>query len=147
MKKFKTNLAASALSISMALPAIADEAQISVAPIQQFSPSDTRMVFEQDAKPMQLVELSQQEMKETEGAWLPLAAYILRGGIVGGAASFTAYGAATGDWTTANAAYVLWGGFVGGAMGSFGGTAGSIAGGWAGSFMTNRTSWCSNHAC
>ena len=53
----------------MALPAFANEAPI-IAPMPQFSVADTSLIFEADAKPMQLAALSQLEMKETKGAWV-----------------------------------------------------------------------------
>jgi len=49
------------------VPAFANEGTVAT-PLPQFTAADTQMLFEQDAKPMQLAVLSQQEMKETEGA-------------------------------------------------------------------------------
>lgn len=74
MKFLKTTLLAGALSLSMAMPAFANESQSAVAPIEPFSAADVSLVFEENAKPMQLAALSPQEMKETEGAVAPLVA-------------------------------------------------------------------------
>jgi len=60
------------LAASMAVPAFANDAPVAT-PLPQFTAVDTQMLFAQDAMPMQLAVLSQQEMKETEGAWLNFA--------------------------------------------------------------------------
>jgi len=77
MKRLKVTLFASLMVLGVSLSAFANEAQpINVAPaetIQQFTDADMQLVFEQDTQPMQLAALSQTEMKETEGAWLPIA--------------------------------------------------------------------------
>ena len=64
--KLKSTVVAGLLTASMAVPVFANEAVVK--PLPQFTAQDTQMLFEQDAKPMQLAALSQQEMKETEGA-------------------------------------------------------------------------------
>lgn len=64
MKRLKTTLLASALSLSVVMPAFANEAQPMAAPLPQFTAADTQSLFEQDAQPMQLAALSQKEMKE-----------------------------------------------------------------------------------
>jgi hypothetical protein len=61
-------LLAATLSAAMVLPALANESLSLTAPLPQFSAADTSLIFEADAKPMELAALSQQEMKETEGA-------------------------------------------------------------------------------
>ena len=73
MKLLKTTLLVSALSLGGVAPTFANESQTAVLP--QFSPTDVKLVFETDAKPMELAALSQQEMKETEGAWWPIVYY------------------------------------------------------------------------
>jgi len=65
--KLKSTLFAGVLAASLAVPAFANEGAVA-APLPQFTAADTQMLFEQDARPMQLAALSQQEMKETEGA-------------------------------------------------------------------------------
>lgn len=132
----KSALAATLLSASLAAPAFANESQ--PADLPQFSAVDMQIMFERDVKPMQLAVLSQQEMKETEGAWL-WAVPVIGYGLYGGGLSYTSYGAATGDWTSPQAAYNLWTGFAGGAIGSYGGFAGATAGSWLGSYWAN--SW------
>ena len=67
MKNLKSTLFAGLLVASLAVPAFANDAPVA-APLPQFTAADTQMLFEQDAMPMQLAALSQQEMKETEGA-------------------------------------------------------------------------------
>ena len=65
--KLKSTLFAGVLAASLSVPAFANEGTVAT-PLPQFTTADTQMLFEQDAKPMQLAALSQQEMKETEGA-------------------------------------------------------------------------------
>lgn len=68
----KLKLAFIVLFISTAL-AFSNEAQkFSSSP--QFSSTDMQILFEQDGNPIQLVILSQQEMRETEGVAAPLVA-------------------------------------------------------------------------
>ncbi len=64
----KSTLFAGVLAARLAAPAFANDAPVA-APPPQFSAADTQILFEQDAKPMQLAALSPQEMKATEGAW------------------------------------------------------------------------------
>lgn len=64
--KLQYSLFAGVLTSFLALPAFANDA--SVATIPQLSTHDTQILFEQDAMPMELVALTSQEMKETEGA-------------------------------------------------------------------------------
>jgi hypothetical protein len=64
--------------------AYAAEAQveaIAAQPVAAFAETDLQALFEQDAKPMQLAALSEQEMKETEGALGPMGA--VGGGLIG----------------------------------------------------------------
>ena len=63
--KLKSTVIAGMLAASIAAPAFANEAV--TAPLPQLTMQDAQALFEQDAKPMQLVALSSQEMKETEG--------------------------------------------------------------------------------
>ena len=81
--KLKSTVVAGVLSASMAVPVFANEAVAT--PLLQFTAHDAQMLFEQDAKPMQLTALSSQEMKETEGAF----------GFGGAAFGFGLYGAQT----------------------------------------------------
>jgi hypothetical protein len=65
--------------------AYAAEAQvegIGAQPVAAFAETDLQALFEQDAKPMQLAALSEQEMRETEGALLPLFAAMAVGAAV-----------------------------------------------------------------
>lgn len=101
MKRLKITLLASALALSVAMPAFANEAKPTVAPIEQFTAADMQLMFEQDAQPMQLAALSQQEMKETEGAWWVYAARMGYGGLSSG----IRYGVS--NWGTSQ--YSAWG--------------------------------------
>jgi hypothetical protein len=80
--KMKSAFFASILATSLAAPALADNAS-RAEPLQEFSASDMQMLFQQDA--MQLEVLSQQEMKETEGAvwFVPVALWSIGGGVGG----------------------------------------------------------------
>lgn len=123
MKFFKTTLLAGVLSINMAAPVFANQAPITE-PIQPFTAADTQSLFEQDAKPMQLAELSQQEMKETEGAWVQFG--------IGGALGAAGYGwgvyRGNYAWNTRNfIGNVGTGALIGGTFGA----AGAIASGGA----------------
>ncbi|MRN37664.1 hypothetical protein CRG49_002845 [Neisseria sp. N95_16] len=79
-------------------------------------------------KPMQLAELSQKEMKETEGALAPWVAGGAIGGIVGGAGY--AWGAYKGNYKWDNAKFAGNVG-TGAVIGASFGTAGAIASGGA----------------
>lgn len=71
--RLKSTLFAGVLTACLAVPAFANDAA-EATPLPQFTAQDTQMLFEQDAMPMQLAALSQQEMMETEGAIAPLVA-------------------------------------------------------------------------
>jgi len=65
MKISKGLLLGALFSVAIAMPVLASESQSGL----QDSLTDASLVFESnDAKPMQLAELSSQEMQETEGA-------------------------------------------------------------------------------
>jgi hypothetical protein len=109
--------------------------------IADFSASDLSLVFEQDATPLQLAGLTEQEMKDTEGAWL----FNFLGGFAGGLSSAYGYFAATPRYQAS------WGGalrsFGGGAFAGainpirgFGGLTTTVFGGFGGSYISNR-SW------
>ncbi|QDD65811.1 hypothetical protein EJD96_17395 [Herbaspirillum seropedicae] len=69
------------LAVSMTTPVYAAEPALD--PLPQFTITDAQTLFENNAKPTQLAALSQQEMKETEGAWVNFA--------IGGAVGFGSY--------------------------------------------------------
>ena len=111
--KLKSTLFAGVLAASLAVPAFANDAPVAT-PLPQFTAADAQMLFEQDAKPMQLAVLSQQEMKETEGAWLNFA--------IGGAIGLGSY--AYNNWGN-----MTWGGALGStALGVVGGYGAGVAG-------------------
>lgn len=99
MKSLKTSMFTGVLAASLAMPAFANNAPAT--PLPQFTDQDTQMLFEQDAKPMQLAALSQQEMKETEGAWIVWGARMGFGGLSSG----VRYGVS--NWGTPQ--YSAWG--------------------------------------
>jgi hypothetical protein len=92
--RLKSTLFAAVLTASLVAPAFANEEAVA-APLPQFTAADTKMLFEQDAMPMQLAALSQQEMKETEGAWVPFAFYYYGPALAGGVSWL-----ATSGWRT-----------------------------------------------
>ena len=95
--KLKSTLFAGVLAASLSVPAFANEGTVAT-PLPQFTTADAQMLFEQDAKPVQLAVLSQQEMRETEGAWVQFGI----GGALGGAGY--AWGVYRGNyaWNTRN---------------------------------------------
>jgi len=64
--KLKQKLAAAAIA---AIAATATTSVLAQAPADAFTSTDMASLFEQDAQPLQLAALSEQEMKTTEGAW------------------------------------------------------------------------------
>ena len=111
--KLKSTLFAGVLAASLSVPAFANEGTVAT-PLPQFTAADTQKLFEQDAKPMQLAALSQQEMKETEGAFLNFA--------IGGAIGLGSY--AYNNWGN-----MTWGGALGStALGVVGGYGAGVAG-------------------
>lgn len=61
---------------------------------------ETRVFYTEEGNPMQLAELSAQEMKETEGALLPFAAVVLGGGAVGAWGNHIHSYNKTGQWAS-----------------------------------------------
>ncbi|MBG7621157.1 hypothetical protein I5R65_16965 [Herbaspirillum sp. AP02] len=79
--KLVSTIMISILAVSMTAPVYAKEIALEQSP--QFTITDAEALFENDARSMQLAALSQQEMKETEGAWVNFA--------IGGAVGFGSY--------------------------------------------------------
>ncbi|NMG68792.1 hypothetical protein [Parazoarcus communis] len=79
MKQFKHAALTLVMAGLLSAQAHASEAQVqnlqAAQPIATFSQTDINAMFEQAGRPMQLAALSQQEMKETEGAWWPILYY------------------------------------------------------------------------
>ncbi|MCW8165631.1 hypothetical protein D8B22_04435 [Verminephrobacter aporrectodeae subsp. tuberculatae] len=87
LKKFKHAALALATAGLLSAQAHASEAQVEnlqALPVAAFSQADIDAMFEQADKPMQLAALSDQDMKETEGAVGPWGA--AAGALVGGLA-------------------------------------------------------------
>ena len=105
------------LSASLVLPAMASEER--AADIE-----DMQLIFKSDTRPVQLVALSPQEMKETEGAFLPLGALATGAAIGGGAYLLTSDNPSWGGFfiATGTGAFGFFaGGFTGGMIGALGG--------------------------
>ena len=105
--KFRSTLFTGVLAAILALPAFANDepmaapsltkisqqtqvesepkTEVVTAALPQFTAADAQMLFEQNAEPMQLATLSQQEMMETEGAIAPVVVYGL---MVGGRVAY-----------------------------------------------------------
>lgn len=131
----KSTLFAGVLAASMAVPAFANDAPVAT-PLPQFTAVDTQMLFAQDAMPMQLAVLSQQEMMETEGAWWPVAGAFLGATHYGfscvpncTAAGFGYHAAAGAFAPVRGAQAVIWG-FNGAAASGMGSNIGSSRGWW-----------------
>jgi len=87
--------------------------------VAAFTDADLQALFEASDKPMQLAALSQQEMRETEGARIsirPLLPWVIRGSAMGGIGAAigasNAYNSGARGWEVVRAAGI---GFVGGA--------------------------------
>jgi hypothetical protein len=79
MKQFKHAALVLAMAGVLSAQANASEARVqnlhTAQPLAAFSQTDINAMFEQTGQPMQLAALSQQEMKDTEGAWIWLYMY------------------------------------------------------------------------
>lgn len=82
MKQLKHAALALAMTGLLSAQAHASENLQAAQPVAAFSQTDINAMFEQAGQPMQLAALSQQEMKETEGAFGPWGA--AGGALVGG---------------------------------------------------------------
>lgn len=114
MKQIKHAALALAMVGMLSAQAHASEAQVqnlqAVQPVAAFSQTDINAMFEQTEQPMQLATLSQQEMKETEGAWVWWAA----AGALGGTMNTIGYIGSNPDWSYGGAAYSFLSGASGG---------------------------------
>jgi hypothetical protein len=68
---------------------------LAVTPAAVFSQAEIQAMFEQGSTPLQLAALSQREMRETEGEWIPFAFYYYGPAIAGGVSWL-----ATSGWRT-----------------------------------------------
>jgi len=130
--QLKHTVIALAAAGMLSTQAYASEMQVDAAlqpgeTVAAFTDADIQAMFEQEAgQPMQLAALSQQEMRETEGAWMNFA--------IGGAIGFGAHALSHGRNMTFRSAAIATGtgaltGGVGGALirASGGGFAGNVA--------------------
>lgn len=132
-------IAAMAFTTLLSQAAWANEESTLSAPV--FQADELSAAFEQSAEPMQMLALSEQEMKDTEGAWFNFvsAGWGALGGGVGYAFSTWTSGS---NWSSA----AFTGSVVGGAVGGFfvnpalGATVGAGVGG-AISGWSSRYNW------
>ena len=76
MKNTKTLFAAALIAAcALSQPVLAQDAQPLPSTTAALESSDMSFAFEQTAQPVQMVMLSEQEMKETEGAFWPVFMY------------------------------------------------------------------------
>lgn len=148
-KHLKHAILAISLSGMIATHAHAGDAPINTAiqpdaPAADFTKADLHVLFDHAGQPMQLAALSQQEMRETEGAWLPVV-YRVGGGLSGmygagygylagggrnpyGFVGSAAAGFAGGVWSPVSgyraAAGTFGGAFTSGAVGGYGSSRG-----------------------
>ena len=116
-----TLLAAGALSQPVLAQTVASEVLPSATMLET---TDLSFAFEQTAEPVQMAMLSEQEMKETEGAAVPAvlvwaAPHLARGGwgAVGGFTGYTGGLVAGQRFNVWDAARAVGGGFAGGLLG------------------------------
>lgn len=118
MRYLKITVLAGVLGAVVGMPVFADESPVMTksvwanneeailsAPV--FEANELSAAFEQSAEPMQMLALSEQEMKDTEGAWIPVWA-----GVVGG--GFNAYNTYSNGGSWGPVAYSFGTGFSGG---------------------------------
>lgn len=132
MKYTKTLVAATLLTAcALSQPVLAKNAE-SAATAAAFENNDMSFAFGQATQPVQVAMLSEKEMKETEGAWLPIWA-----GAVGGV--FVGWDTYSRTGSFGQAAYGFGAGFSGGFVGALpgGGTALQIGRMIAGGLMAN----------
>jgi hypothetical protein len=78
MKSWKKSALALATVGVLSAQAYASEVQVDQLPAVSFSQADVHAMFEPTDKTMEIIALSSDEMKETEGAWAPLVLWGLR---------------------------------------------------------------------
>ena len=120
MKSLKISVLISSLTFSLAHAAFAETTPVAASTAATgFTAADTQRLFESEAAPLQLAALSPTEMRETEGALIPVAVAgsILTGGAVGGWLYHGASRYTTGSWgSTTGAMYAVGAGMLGGAF-------------------------------
>ena len=122
MKSLKISVLISSLTFSLANPTFAETRPVAASTAATgFTAADTQRLFESEAAPLQLAALSQTEMRETEGALIPVAVAgaILTGGAVSGWSYHAAHSIRTRSFSLGNttgAMYAVGGGMLGGAF-------------------------------
>jgi hypothetical protein len=104
MKHLRQTAVVGALAFAMVMPVFAETLPVTVTEKTTVDMADMAMVFQHDAQPIQVALMSPKEMKETEGAFVPL----LYGGIVAANYAWTAFrvsGLALGAYRVIGPAY------------------------------------------
>lgn len=124
MKNTKTLFAAALIAAcTMSQPVLADVTESATLPALEST--DLNFAFEQTAQPMQVAMLSEQEMKETEGAvfWWGVAGFV--GGVVN---TYSYYSSNPTNWSVGGAAFAFGSGAGGALVASLPGSAAWIIG-------------------
>jgi hypothetical protein len=124
----------SLLSMKVHASELAEPSQLISKSAPAFSQADLHTLFGNLNQPVQLAVLSKLEMKQTEGAWVPIAVGAAAGGFYNGISYYNA----TNNRTVAGWSTAIGSGVVGGAVGGirwwsapiWGGGIG-LTGGWA----------------
>lgn len=120
MKNTKTLFAAALIAAcAISQPVLAAATESATQPTLNtlvLESTDLSFAFEQTTQPLQMATLSEQEMKETEGAWVVIASRA-GWGALGGFSSYWGQYSATGQWSTSGLFRSVGGGAVGGLFG------------------------------
>ena len=132
MSKMKTLCAATLLAAcALSQPVLAQSVEPTALPSATLDATDLSFAFEQTGQPVQMAMLSEQEMKETEGAVIPYLAYYGGGAAIGGGAYVgstiyrswdssslsNSWNNLSNNWSTSDALFATASGAVGGAYG------------------------------
>jgi|GEM_PF-4023101 len=120
MKSLKISVLISSLTFSLANPTFAETRSVAASTAaREFTAADTQRLFESEAAPLQLAALSETEMRETEGALIPVA--VAGAMALGGLTNVSMYSyksrQTTGYWgggSSSGAAYAAGVGMLGG---------------------------------
>jgi hypothetical protein len=122
--KMNLAMAVTSLSFVIATPVYAQDTAVQVVPIgtASLSPIDEAKLFSASQAPVQVAVLSNREMKETEGAIVPLLVRVGGGAAIGAGAAIGHHFYQGGSWNNVNwgnVGYAAGVGAVGGAWGRF----------------------------
>ncbi len=142
MKYTKTLVAATLLATCALSQAVLAKDAVPATPSSALASGDLSFAFGQSAQSVQVATLSEQEMKETEGAnifpgWTPQGMAINAGwGAIGGFSSYWGQYSSTRQWNTQDMFRSVAGGAIGGLIGVNRGTA-AVFGAGVGGFISN----------